>query len=159
MKIKVGFGYDVHQLKAGRPCILGGVTFDSPVGPDGHSDADVLLHAICDAILGAAGLRDIGYHFPNTDASFKNADSRELLKQVMVLIKEKGYTVGNVDATLISETPKISPKIDEMKASIASLCQIGKDDVGVKATTAEKMGFVGRGEGIEAHAVVLISKE
>lgn len=158
MKIKVGFGYDVHQLKEGRPCILGGVHFDSSVGPDGHSDADVLLHAICDAILGAAGLRDIGFHFPNTDESFKGADSSELLKAVMVLVKDKGFTVGNVDSTLVSEVPKINPRIDEMKQNIASLCEIDLEDVGIKATTSEKVGFVGRQEGIEAYAVVLLSK-
>ena len=158
MKIKVGLGYDVHQLKAGRPCVLGGVAFDSEVGPDGHSDADVLLHAICDALLGAAGLRDIGFHFPNTDESFKNADSKLLLKSVVELIHEKGFTIGNIDATIVSETPKISPKILEMKNSIAALCKIEDDDVGVKATTAEKMGFIGRMEGIEAYAVALIQK-
>ncbi|MEZ4721029.1 MAG: 2-C-methyl-D-erythritol 2,4-cyclodiphosphate synthase [Flavobacteriales bacterium] len=158
MKIRVGFGYDVHQLKAGRPCVLGGVLFDSEVGPDGHSDADVLLHAICDAILGAAGLRDIGFHFPNTDQNFKGADSAGLLHSVMKLIAEKGFKVGNIDATIVSEKPKISPKIGEMKARVAELCLINSDDVGVKATTAEKMGFVGREEGIEAYAVVLLQK-
>lgn len=158
MKIKVGFGYDVHQLKSGRPCILGGVTFDSDLGPDGHSDADVLLHAVCDAILGAAGLRDIGFHFPNTDDSYKGADSQELLREVMALIKEKGYSVGNVDSTVVSEVPKINPKIDEIKQNIARLCEIEPEDVGVKATTSEKVGFVGRREGIEAYSVVLLSK-
>lgn len=159
MRIRVGLGYDVHQLKPGRPCVLGGVAFDSTLGPDGHSDADVLLHAICDAILGAAGLRDIGYHFPNTDVSFKNADSRDLLKQVMRLVDQEGYRVENVDATLVSEQPKISPKIQEMKDSIAGLCGIESNAVGVKATTSEKLGFIGREEGIEAQAVVLLIKE
>jgi 2-C-methyl-D-erythritol 2,4-cyclodiphosphate synthase len=158
MRIKVGFGYDVHQLKLGRPCILGGVHFDSDIGPDGHSDADVLLHAICDALLGAAGLRDIGFHFPNTDQQFKNADSRFLLASVMKLISAKHFVVGNIDATIVSETPKIAPKIQEIKSSIAVLCNISEEDVGVKATTAELMGFVGRKEGIEAYAVVLIEK-
>jgi 2-C-methyl-D-erythritol 2,4-cyclodiphosphate synthase len=159
MKIRVGFGYDVHQLKAGRPCVLGGVIFDSKVGPDGHSDADVLLHAICDAILGAAGLRDIGFHFPNTDTSYKNANSGVLLQEIIKLVTAKGYSIGNIDATLVSETPKIAPKILEMKNSIASLCNILPDDVGVKATTSERLGFIGREEGIEAYAVVLLEKE
>ncbi|MBT3647320.1 MAG: 2-C-methyl-D-erythritol 2,4-cyclodiphosphate synthase [Flavobacteriales bacterium] len=157
MKIRVGFGYDVHQLKEGRSCRLGGVLFESDLGPDGHSDADVLLHAVCDAILGAAGLRDIGFHFPNTDDSFKGADSRDLLDEVVILMTEKGWTIGNIDATLVSEVPKISPKIQEIKESIASRCNIEPDDVGVKATTSEKLGFVGKKEGIEAYAVVLIN--
>ena len=159
MKIRVGLGYDVHQLKEGRPCVLGGVVFESTLGPDGHSDADVLLHAICDAILGAAGLRDIGFHFPNTDDSFKNADSRMLLKQVMHLVSKEGYRVENVDATLVSERPKISPRIQEMKDSIAGLCEIESNAVGVKATTSEKLGFIGREEGLEAQAVVLLIKD
>ena len=158
MKIRVGFGYDVHQLKAGRPCRLGGVDFESSLGPDGHSDADVLLHAVCDAILGAAGLRDIGYHFPNTDASFKDADSRHLLTEVVALAAKKGYTIGNIDATLVSEVPKIAPRIDDIKKSIASLCGISTEDVGVKATTSETMGFVGEKRGIEAYAVVLLEQ-
>jgi len=158
MKIRVGFGYDVHQLKEGRLCRLGGVEIPSELGPDGHSDADVLLHAVCDALLGAAGLRDIGFYFPNTSDDFKGADSRELLKEVMRLITEKNFELGNIDATLISETPKISPYIQEIKDSIAGICGIESDEVGVKATTAEKMGFVGRKEGIEAHAVVLLEK-
>ncbi|HAW19569.1 MAG TPA: 2-C-methyl-D-erythritol 2,4-cyclodiphosphate synthase [Flavobacteriales bacterium] len=156
MRIRVGLGYDVHQLKPGRPCVLGGVLFESELGPDGHSDADVLLHAICDAILGAAGLRDIGFHFPNTDQSFKGADSRELLKEVIRLIKKEGFRVGNIDATLVSEQPKISPRIQEIKESIAGLCEILATEVGIKATTSEKVGFVGREEGIEAQAVVLL---
>lgn len=159
MKFKVGFGYDVHQLKEGRPCILGGVRFDSDTGPDGHSDADVLLHAICDALLGAAGLRDIGFHFPNTDDSFKGADSRTLLLQVMKMLEDKGFSVGNIDATVVSEKPRLSPRIDEMKASIAGLCNVTEEEVGLKATTSEKLGFVGRGEGIEAYAVVLIHRQ
>jgi 2-C-methyl-D-erythritol 2,4-cyclodiphosphate synthase len=156
MRIRVGLGYDVHQLKAGRPCVLGGVLFESELGPDGHSDADVLLHAVCDAILGAAGLRDIGYHFPNTDQSFKDADSKKLLMEVIRLIKKEGFRVGNIDATLVSEQPKISPRIQEIKESIADLCEILPSEVGVKATTSEKVGFVGREEGIEAQAVVLL---
>ena len=159
MRIKVGFGYDVHQLKAGRPCRLGGVDMESELGPDGHSDADVVLHAICDAILGAAGLRDIGYHFPNTSVDFKDADSRNLLSEVVKLAHAKGYTVGNIDATLVSEVPKIAPYIGEMQLTIAGLCNIQTDDVGVKATTSEKLGFVGSKQGIEAYAVVLLEKE
>ncbi|MDB9709666.1 2-C-methyl-D-erythritol 2,4-cyclodiphosphate synthase [Salibacteraceae bacterium] len=159
MKIRVGFGYDVHQLKEGRLCRLGGVEIPSDIGPDGHSDADVLLHAICDAILGAAGLRDIGFHFPNTSDDFKDADSRNLLTAVMTLIKDKGYNVGNIDATLVSEVPKISPYISDIKASISSLCNLADDEVGVKATTSETVGFVGRREGIEAYAVVLLEKQ
>jgi 2-C-methyl-D-erythritol 2,4-cyclodiphosphate synthase len=158
MKIRVGFGYDVHQLKEGRLCRLGGVEIPSDIGPDGHSDADVLLHAVCDAILGAAGLRDIGFHFPNTSNEFKDADSRNLLSSVMKLISEKGYHVGNIDATLVAEVPKISPYILDIKNSIASLCNIENEDVGVKATTSETVGFVGRKEGIEAYAVVLLEK-
>jgi len=158
MQFKVGFGYDVHQLKEGRPCILGGVRFDSEIGPDGHSDADVLLHAICDALLGAAGLRDIGFHFPNTDETYKGADSKGLLLRVMDLLRDKGFGVGNIDATVVSEKPKIAPRIEEMKTSIAQLCNITREDIGVKATTSEKLGFVGRGEGIEAYAVVLIHR-
>jgi 2-C-methyl-D-erythritol 2,4-cyclodiphosphate synthase len=159
MKIRVGFGYDVHQLKHGRACRLGGVDIPSEVGPDGHSDADVLLHAICDALLGAAGLRDIGFYFPNTSSAYEGADSRDLLKQVVTLIKERGFSVGNIDATLVSEVPKIAPYILDIKSSIASLCEVHEDEVGVKATTSEKVGFVGRREGIEAYAVVLLERQ
>lgn len=158
MNLRVGLGYDVHQLAPGRPCKLGGVLFDSPIGPLGHSDADVLLHAICDAILGAAGLRDIGFHFPNTDPSFHNADSLNLLKEVMKLAAAKGYSVVNIDATVIAEAPKIAPRIADIKATIAHACGLETECIGVKATTGEKMGFVGRGEGIEAMAVVLMCK-
>ena len=159
MRIKVGFGYDVHQLKEGRLCRLGGVEMESDLGPDGHSDADVLLHAICDAILGAAGMRDIGFHFPNTSDDFKNADSRALLSKVMELVKAEGWIVGNIDATLVSEVPKIAPYIGQMQATIADLCDITAGDVGMKATTSEKLGFVGAKKGIEAYAVVLIQKD
>jgi len=156
--IRVGFGYDVHQLKEGRPCRLGGVDMESELGPDGHSDADVLLHAVCDAILGAVGLRDIGFHFPNTGDDFKGADSRDLLTEVMRLTAEKGWSVGNIDATLVSEVPKIAPHIIAIKEQIAKLCHITVDEVGVKATTSEKLGFVGAKQGIEAYAVVLLEK-
>lgn len=131
---------------------------ESELGPDGHSDADVLLHAICDAILGAAGLRDIGFHFPNTSDDFKGADSRDLLTEVMRLTAEKGWSVGNIDATLVSEVPKIAPHIIAIKEQIAKLCHITVDEVGVKATTSEKLGFVGAKQGIEAYAVVLLEK-
>jgi len=131
---------------------------ESELGPDGHSDADVLLHAVCDAILGAVGLRDIGFHFPNTGDDFKGADSRDLLTEVMRLTAEKGWSVGNIDATLVSEVPKIAPHIIAIKEQIAKLCHITVDEVGVKATTSEKLGFVGAKQGIEAYAVVLLEK-
>jgi len=131
---------------------------ESELGPDGHSDADVLLHAVCDAILGAVGLRDIGFHFPNTSDDFKGADSRDLLTEVMRLTAEKGWSVGNIDATLVSEVPKIAPHIIAIKEQIAKLCHITVDEVGVKATTSEKLGFVGAKQGIEAYAVVLLEK-
>lgn len=131
---------------------------ESELGPNGHSDADVLLHAVCDAILGAAGLRDIGFHFPNTSDDFKGADSRDLLTEVMRLTAEKGWSVGNIDATLVSEVPKIAPHIIAIKEQIAKLCHITVDEVGVKATTSEKLGFVGAKQGIEAYAVVLLEK-
>ena len=159
MDLKIGFGFDVHQLQEGYDLWIGGVKVPSEKGSVGHSDADVLLHAICDAILGAAGLRDIGFHFPNTSDDFKDADSRNLLTAVMTLITDKGYNVGNIDATLVSEVPKISPYISDIKASISSLCNLADDEVGVKATTSETVGFVGRREGIEAYAVVLLEKQ
>ncbi len=156
MSSRVGFGFDVHSLSEGRPCILGGVHIPHASGPLGHSDADVLIHAICDALLGAAGLRDIGFHFPDTDAAFKNADSRELLKKVVQLITEKGYRIGNIDCTLVLEQPKINPHIDAMKTELMKVTGIAAGDIGIKATTNEKMGFIGRGEGVTAYAVALI---
>lgn len=159
MRIRVGFGFDVHRLSEGRPCIIGGVTIPHRYGPDGHSDADVLIHAICDAILGAAGLRDIGFHFPDTDASFKNADSTELLARVVELVSIKGYRLGNIDSTLVLEAPKINPHIEAMKTRLSQVTGLSADDIGIKATTNEKMGFIGRGEGVTAYAVVLIEKE
>lgn len=158
MKVRVGFGYDVHQLKPGRPCIIGGVEIPSSIGPDGHSDADVLLHAVCDALLGAAGLRDIGHYFPNTSAKFLNADSRELLRQVHSLIREKSYEVGNIDATVVLEKPKIGSYVEQMKKTIAEILSMDTGDISIKATTSETMGFVGREEGVTAYAVALISK-
>jgi 2-C-methyl-D-erythritol 2,4-cyclodiphosphate synthase len=156
--IRVGFGFDVHQLKEGRLMILGGVRIEHDKGCDGHSDADVLLHAICDALLGAAGMRDIGFHFPNTSAAFKDADSKNLLKHVVQLIREQGWQVINVDATLTLEAPKINPHIAAMIKIIAPILEVDEDRVAIKATTNEKMGYVGSGEGANAYAVALIGK-
>lgn len=158
MKIKVGFGYDVHQLQEGSPFVVGGVTLDHHSGAFGHSDADVLVHAICDAILGAANLEDIGYHFPNTDEQWKGISSLVLLKECVRLIAEKGWSIGNVDAMLCLEAPKIKPYIPAMKEAIAAAASLDVDDISIKATTSETMGFVGREEGVVAYAVCLISK-
>src|ERR1051325_1785436 len=146
--IRIGHGFDVHQLVTGRRCIIGGVDIVHDKGLDGHSDADVLLHAICDALLGAAALGDIGKHFPNTDARYKGIDSRQLLQHVAALLKDKDYSVVNIDATVIAEAPKLSPHTAQMCANIASDCVIALDAINVKATTTEKLGFTGRGEGI-----------
>ena len=154
--IKVGQGFDVHQLVSGRKCIIGGVEIPFDKGLDGHSDADVLLHAISDAILGAAGLGDIGKHFPNTDPSIKNIDSRNILKKVVLLLHEKKYSIINIDATVICELPKLTPYIDRMKNNIASDCHIEINAVNIKATTTETLGFTGRGEGIAAQAICLV---
>jgi 2-C-methyl-D-erythritol 2,4-cyclodiphosphate synthase len=156
MNIRVGFGFDVHQLKHGLTFTLGGIVIPHTKGALGHSDADVLIHAICDALLGAAGFKDIGHYFPDTSSEFKNIDSKILLTRVIALLKEKNYTVGNVDATLCLEKPKINPFIDEMKAALAPVLNISVDDISIKATTNEKMGFVGREEGVAAYAVALI---
>lgn len=158
MKVKVGFGIDVHQMADGRDCIIGGVKIPHHKGPLGHSDADVLLHAICDALLGAAGLKDIGTYFPDTDQQFKNIDSKILLQKTFALVKEKGYSVSNVDCSVVMEKPKIKPHIDNMRKNISGLLEIEADDVSVKATTNEKMGFIGREEGVVAYAVVLLVK-
>jgi 2-C-methyl-D-erythritol 2,4-cyclodiphosphate synthase len=158
MKIKVGFGFDVHQLQEGRDLFIGGVKIPHSKGALGHSDADALIHAICDALLGAAGLKDIGYYFPDTSAEFKNIDSKILLKRVVDLVAEKGYTIGNVDVSLVLEKPKIKPHIDQMIATLAPILKVETDDISIKATTNEKMGYVGREEGIAAYAVCLISK-
>jgi 2-C-methyl-D-erythritol 2,4-cyclodiphosphate synthase len=154
--IRIGHGYDVHQLVEGRKCIIGGVEIAYEKGLLGHSDADVLLHAICDAMLGAAGLGDIGKHFPDTDANYKGADSRKLLRHVVALLKQHGYVLGNVDATIIAQAPKMAPHIETMCVNIASDCAVARSQVNVKATTTEKLGFTGRGEGIAAEAVCLI---
>lgn len=158
MKFRIGHGYDVHKLVEGRRLIIGGVEIEHEKGLLGHSDADVLCHAISDAILGAACLGDIGRWFPDTSDEFKDADSVELLKKVIALINEKGYTVGNIDATIIAQAPKMKPYIDEMRAKIANACRIEADCVNIKATTEEKLGFTGRQEGISAHAVALLEK-
>lgn len=156
--IRIGHGFDVHPMILGRKCIIGGVDIPHEKGLDGHSDADVLLHAICDAMLGAAALGDIGRHFPNTDPRFKGIDSRELLFHVAGLLKARGYRVVNVDATVIAEAPKLAPYINAMCANIAADLDVGIDCVNVKATTSEQLGFTGRGEGIAAEAVCLIEK-
>ena len=158
MKIRVGLGFDVHELGAGVPLHLGGILIPSEKGAIGHSDADVLFHAICDALLGAAGMRDIGFHFSNKDQRWRNADSKIFLQQVMTMIGEKGWKVENVDCTLTLEEPKINPHTDEMKAVLAPLMGITVDDLSIKATTNEGLGYVGRKEGINAMAVALISK-
>jgi 2-C-methyl-D-erythritol 2,4-cyclodiphosphate synthase len=158
MKIRVGFGFDVHQLKEGNAFWLGGIKHEHSKGAVGHSDADVLIHAICDAILGAAGLRDIGFHFPDTSSEFKGIDSKILLARVIRLLKENNYTIGNIDCTLVLEKPKINPHIDEMKACLCPIMEIELEDLAIKATTNEKMGYVGREEGVCAYAVALIQK-
>jgi 2-C-methyl-D-erythritol 2,4-cyclodiphosphate synthase len=157
--MRIGYGFDVHQLVEGRELWLGGVKIPAIKGALGHSDADVLLHAICDAILGALALGDIGKHFPDTDNSFKGIDSKILLQKVMFLIDEKGYKVGNIDSSLCIEKPKVMPYAEQMRKTIAGICNIGIDDVSVKATTNEKMGFIGREEGLVAYAVVLLLKK
>ncbi len=159
MNFRIGFGYDVHQLKQGRPLWLGGIELQHHSGCDGHSDADVLLHAICDALLGAANLRDIGFHFPNTSQEYKNADSKKLLKAVVGLLKEKGYAIGNIDATLALEAPKINPHISAMQKVLAPILEVEEDCVSIKATTNEKLGYVGKEEGANAYAVALIYKK
>ncbi|MGX8682658.1 MAG: 2-C-methyl-D-erythritol 2,4-cyclodiphosphate synthase [Bacteroidales bacterium] len=158
MKIRVGFGYDVHQLVEGRDLWLGGVKLQHSKGLLGHSDADVLIHAICDALLGAANMRDIGYHFPDNSADYKGIDSKILLKEVVKLIGTKGYRVGNVDATICAERPKLNPHIPAMQQVLAEVMGVDADDVSIKATTTEKLGFTGREEGISAFATVLIEK-
>jgi len=154
--IRVGLGFDVHQLEPGDAMILGGVSIPSDVKAVGHSDADVLIHALCDAILGAAGMRDIGFHFRNTDERWRNANSKIFLTQVMEMIREKGWKVGNADCTITLEAPKVNPHVPEMKKILSTLMGIGPDDISVKATTNEQLGYVGRGEGINAMAVVLL---
>ena len=157
--IRVGFGFDVHQLVEGRELWLGGVQIPHSVGALGHSDADVLLHAVCDALLGAVALGDIGKHFPDTDHRWKGADSKVLLKAVVELLDERGWTVGNVDASLVLERPKIMSHVPAMQRIIAELLRVGEDAVSIKATTNERMGYVGREEGVCAYAVALVQRK
>ena len=157
-KIRVGFGYDVHQLKEGYDFWLGGIKLDSPFGAVGHSDADVLIHVICDALLGAANLRDIGYHFSDKDPIYKGIDSKILLKDVMILLRNKGFEVGNIDCTVCLEMPKVNPVVNPIKECLSEVMNIDKEDISIKATTTEKLGFVGSGEGVAAYATVLIHK-
>jgi 2-C-methyl-D-erythritol 2,4-cyclodiphosphate synthase len=159
MKIRVGSGFDVHQLSEGRSFILGGINIPYHKGILGHSDADVLIHAICDALLGAAGLKDIGFYFPDTSSEFKNIDSSILLEKVIKLLDERNYKVGNLDTTVVCEMPKIKPYVDAMKQKLAAIIKIQEEDISIKATTNEKMGFIGREEGIVAYATVLIFKD
>lgn len=157
-KIRVGFGFDVHQLKEKHPFVVGGVTIEHHSGAYGHSDADVLLHAICDALLGAANLRDIGFHFSNTDERWRGISSLVLLQEVVVLLKNKGWGIGNIDAMICLEAPKINPHVPAMKAHIAKAANISEEDISIKATTNEQLGFIGREEGVVAYAVCLIEK-
>ena len=158
MSFRVGFGFDVHQLKEGLDFWLGGIIIPHTKGGLGHSDADVLIHTICDALLGAANLGDIGKHFPDTKTEYKGIDSKILLKEVMLLIRNKGYEIGNIDSTICLQTPKIGPYIPEMKKVLAFCMNVDVDQVSIKATTTEKLSFVGREEGVSAYAIVLINK-
>lgn len=158
MKVRVGFGYDVHALVPERDLWLGGVKIEHTMGLQGHSDADVLIHAICDALLGAANMRDIGYHFPDTAGEYKDIDSKILLFDTMELLRDAGYTLGNIDATVAAERPKLNPHIPKMKRVMADVLQVDVEDISIKATTTEKLGFTGRQEGIAAYATVLIQK-
>lgn len=158
MKIRVGMGYDVHRLDEGEPFWLGGIEVEHSKGAVGHSDADVLIHVICDALLGAANMRDIGYHFADTDPQFKGIDSKILLKDVVKLISDKGFSIANIDSTLCLQQPKINPYIPNMKKVLSEVMGIEEEDLSIKATTTEKLGFVGRQEGVSAYCVVLITK-
>lgn len=159
MKIRVGFGFDVHQLVEGRELWLGGIRLEHEKGLLGHSDADVLIHAICDALLGAANMRDIGYHFPDNAGEYKNIDSKILLAKTVDLLAGKGYRIGNIDATVCAERPKLKAWIPEMQQVLAEVMGIDADEVSIKATTTEKLGFTGREEGISAYATVLIERD
>ena len=158
MKIRVGLGYDVHKLVPGRDLWLGGIKIEHTEGLLGHSDADVLIHAICDALLGAANMRDIGYHFPDTAQEYENIDSKIRLRKTMALLRNAGYELGNIDATVAAERPKLNPHIPEMKRVLASVLEVDEDDISIKATTTEKLGFTGRQEGMAAYATVLIQR-
>lgn len=159
MNIRVGFGFDVHSLGAGENLIVGGVNIPHEKAAIGHSDADVLLHVICDALLGASNQRDIGFHFPDTAGEYKGIDSKILLKQVMDLVRKKGFAVGNIDCTICAQRPKLNPHIPQMKQVIADVLQIDPEEISIKATTTEKLGYVGREEGISAYCTVLIYRE
>ncbi len=156
--MRIGHGYDVHRFAENRPLVIGGVTIPHSHGLEAHSDGDVLIHAICDALLGAAGLWDIGHHFPDTDQAFRDIDSRILLRRVVADLSERNWAVNNIDATIIAQVPKLAPFIPEMKTLLAADMLISDDDINIKATTTEKLGFAGREEGIAAHAVVLLKK-
>ncbi|GGZ35545.1 2-C-methyl-D-erythritol 2,4-cyclodiphosphate synthase [Echinicola pacifica] len=158
-KFRIGFGYDVHQLQEGYDFWLGGIKLDHSKGAVGHSDADVLIHVICDAVLGAANLRDIGYHFSDQDPQYKGIDSKILLRQVMKLLREKGYEIGNIDSTVCLQLPKVNPHIEAIKKCLAEVMEIDEDDISIKATTTEKLGFVGREEGVSAYCNALIYKK
>lgn len=159
MKIRVGFGFDVHALVPNRDLWLGGIKIEHTLGLWGHSDADVLIHAICDALLGAANMRDIGFHFPDTAGEYKDIDSKILLRDTMKLLRDAGYELGNIDATIAAERPKLNPYIPAMKQALAAVMQVDTDDISIKATTTEKLGFTGREEGLSAYATVLIEKK
>ena len=159
MKVKVGFGYDVHQLSEDRELWLGGIKIPSEKGCVAHSDGDVLIHSICDALLGAANMRDIGFHFPDTSSEFKNIDSKILLRKVVALLNDKGYSIGNIDSTICLQKPKLSPYISEIQKCLSQITGIPEEDISIKATTTEKLGFTGREEGIAVYAVCLIEKE
>jgi 2-C-methyl-D-erythritol 2,4-cyclodiphosphate synthase len=157
MGLRIGFGFDTHSLREGVPFMLGGIRIDHPKGSFGHSDADVLIHAICDALLGAAGLRDIGFHFPDTSDEFRGIDSKILLERTVGMITSKGYSIVNIDATVVLQSPKIGACIPGMVGTLSPILGISPDQLSVKAKTSEKLGFIGRGEGVSAHAVVLLS--
>lgn len=156
MNVRIGYGFDVHQLSTAEEFVLGGIKIDHNKGAVGHSDADVLIHVICDAILGAANMRDIGFHFPDTSADYKGIDSKILLKEVMQIIRSKGYELGNIDSTICLQKPKINPYIPQMQKALALCMGVSENQISIKATTTEKLGFVGREEGVSAHAVALL---
>ena len=158
MKIRVGFGFDVHRLVEGRELWLGGIRLEHTMGLLGHSDADVLIHAVCDALLGAAHLRDIGYHFPDTDSAYEMIDSKILLRKTYAMLRERGYRLGNIDATICAQRPKINPHVEAMRECLAECLETDKDNISIKATTTEHLGFTGREEGISAYAVALIMR-
>lgn len=158
MKIRIGFGFDVHQLKENNEFWLGGILIPHTKGSVGHSDADVLIHVICDAILGAANMRDIGFHFPDTSEEYKGIDSKKLLEEVLRLIRKEGYNIGNIDSTICLQQPKINQYVPQMKEVLAEVMKIDSNDISIKATTTEKLGYVGREEGVSAYATVLLER-